>query len=570
MWGVESAPMFFRESPNIYALIAFSAGIALVSSKGNCQTSASSIDLGYRFGFLTAATHAPNIVNPGLGDSLGTSSNNTIRLSYSRDLVSLFSDNIAIRASLGVSQSFGSFFSSAFSLAYSGTFIHASAMARHEFGEIALGVGGWVDAPLSQTLTRTPAATNSILYPQWPLGFLLNVSAASWKFSGLAVQPMLFGEFDLTAYRQPNPNGNALLPFSAGLSLQWSRSSEDTPVVPNLSQASIIPQQITGIATIHSDIHFTTLGHRLAEGETVPIEAHDTLIRQYTMLPSQIGIGASHLAPEYHLLRPSDAEKFAIDSLARMDENSIARNLLNIIGARLRSSPDASVTLQYGDDHENSNYIPRYWKEAFHVSESQIVQTKGNVSSGKIGLAPTDPIVTQWIERTYALGEFGLDRNVEALRGVRSWYINLLQNGGIISHLSSTASDTAIVLQGLQAHSASSIVARFVAEDSAGDRAESFDTLLLNVQHAESESPPLRLRFIFLADSTQMDAIEMLMAKLSQTASNKVTIDYYFNKDGFPTWLEQKLQIIHGKEASHLLGASDRVGPRAVVTVWQE
>ncbi len=73
-----------------------------------------------------------------------------------------------------------------------------------------------------------------------------------------------------------------------------------------------------------------------------------------------------------------------------------------------------------------------------------------------------------------------------------------------------------------------------------------------------------------MADSTQTQQIEALMTKLAESSSKNVTIDYYFGKDGFPTWLERKLQSIHGTASSHLLDAQDMAGPRAVVTAWKE
>ncbi len=446
--------------------------------------SQSSIDLEYRFGLLTAADHTPNVVDPGPSNVTGTSRDNRFSLDYSRTLVSLFGDNIAIDGSFGVSQSFGSFFASALSLAYSGTFIHAAAMARHSFSNIEVGIGGWVDAPLSQTLTRTPASNRSILYPAWPFGTRVDIGYGKWAVAGIAIHPMLFGAFDFSANRQPGLNAASAL--SGGVSFQFMLGSTEAAnvsrtEVPEMAQISKPVEQSSETSAIHAEIHFTTSGHRLVSGESIPIEAHDTLIRQYTMLPSHIEMVGNHLAPGYALLSPAEAQKFTMDSLARMDENGIARNLLNIIGTRLRSSPEMSVTLRYGDGNASHDLV-NYWKERFHVSDSQIVQTKEGIASSKIGIGPTQPVVTQWIERTYSLGEFGLERNIDASRGVRSWFVDLMQSGEIISHLSSVSSDTAIILRSLQAHSASSIVAKFVAEDSAENRTASFDTLHLAVQ----------------------------------------------------------------------------------------
>jgi hypothetical protein len=570
--------MSSAKSTFIYIIFVLLTGIAFVTTEAYGQSLSSGIDFEYRLGFyLTAADHTPNVVNPGVGDVTGNSLDQTFRLAYSHDLVSLFGDNLTLSASLGLSQSLGSFTSTPISLSYSGTFLHAAVTARHPFRNLEIGLGGWLSAPLTQTMTETPQlASRSILYSQWPVGVQLSVAGTHSYFGDLPIYPALFGEFDFSAYRQPNVSFVGAL--TGGLRFEWkflgkeSSTEQVAAQSPNVSVPRV-PESTPSTETMRADIHFTALGHTLASGESVPIETRDTLIREYSMLPTTLQLSSNRLSPSYHLLHASEAESFTTDSLARMDERGIASNLLNIYGSRMRASPDFSVVLEYGKNGDAAaNWLLRYFRDVFWVSGTHVSLKKQEILMDHIQITPTEPVAIQWIERSYALGEFGLEHSVESNHGIRSWYVDLKQGNDAISHLTSVgaSSGTEIALTDLHAHAASAIVARFVAEDSSGNQAEAFDTLHLAVQQSENHSAPTRYRYIFLIDSSRIDEIDRLLVKLKESLTKNVTIEYYFGSEGMPAWLRKKLGSVSGTESLHPLSSDDLVGPRAVVTVLKE
>ena len=573
-------------------LFVCSLTLILCVTRARGQSPHSAIGLEYRFGVLNEADRTPNNVNPNLGDGSGLSRESNFRLEYTRSLASFFDNSLDLIATLGLSQSIGSFSTGAFTLAYNATSIHLVASAESRFSGIRASIGGWLDIPLTQTLTETilPAGTtrtSGLLHVGVPGGLRLEAGLATPPISGLPITPSLFGEFDVTAYRQPEISFiNAI---SGGVQFRWELggSKEVVPEVVDAIPASTTP------TPIHSEIHFTEHGNRIKSGQAVSIESSDTLIKQYVMLPSQLDpseIGDG-IAPNYIRLTSEQASRFTKDSLTRLDETGICRNLLNILGSRLREASDSRVTLSFTPGRvlrsighmtsiQSDGYV-RYLIDVFHIPNDRIEQIVPAVDERTIVINGSssllDPVVTQWIERSYSLGDIGLDHSITA-SGATNWKITLTQNGDTITHFGNAAAgqEPSMMLRGISARNASEIVAHIEVEDGTGQRTQSSDTLRFSVHESDPYGRPIPtiLRFVLLADSSQSNTTERLIAKAADAAQyGNVRVNVYLHFGDLEAlhFLRQRVadalpraEIPTEAQAPQ---AGDGLGSRIVVTV---
>jgi len=513
---------------------------------------------------LTAADHTPNVVNPSLGNGDGTGQAQFLRLLYRHDLVTFFDRSITLGAAAGLSQGFGSFSSPAFTLRYSGTFAHTDLDLAFDLSPIGLALGGWLDIPVSQSLTQTLAngadRNGSVLYSSWPVGLRVEASYTERIIASLPITPALFAEFDFSAYRQPNIT--PLQASSAGLAFRWNFGSEYTPIVIDTTGTVITPTA----PAIAAHIAFTYRGRPVRAKESIPIVAHDTLFRQYVMMPLQ-------LPASFHEFSQIEASRFTIDSLARLSENDIARELPNVIAMRLKSDSTSTVTLR-SKDIGTAQRLAGYIEHTFGIPATRL-RTQSGASEG-IELIPSRsslvaPIITQWIERSYDIDEIGIDHSIAATGGVRDWSIAIKQAGAPARTLNERT-DRSITLDRIHPSNASPLIAIMRAVDSSGLEAIASDTLQLAVATTSGQQSGATSRYILLADSAQSAIIDRIIEKIKSAGpADGISIDYYFDASGFPAWLGKKLRDagFRSQEINHVLSPQGPLGPRAVITTTQ-
>ncbi len=244
------------------------------------------------------------------------------------------------------------------------------------------------------------------------------------------------------------------------------------------------------------------------------------------MLPSQLETSnrGDGLAPGYILLSPEQAADFGKESLTKLDESGISRNLLNILGLRLRADTTAHLTFQTPEPvfKYSGGYID-YLTEVFHIPGKRVKAVSApKLQQGLAILAEPvsvlDPVVTQWIERSYALGDIGLEHHVDPK--ITDWQITITQHGYRLAQFdkASTAVTPSMMLHGISTSNASEIVASIGAKDSNGNIITSTDTLHLSAKSAEFEPDtiPTITRFVLLPDSSQSKMIERLIDKAKE------------------------------------------------------
>jgi len=537
--------------------------LSAANSFGQAQ---SHVELDYRFGLLKAATHAPNVINQNYsGSGEGLSRENTFGIGYSRTITSVFQNNLNIDGKAGLFQSLGSFAASdgAFSLSHTATFLRFGADLSHSFPGTELGIGAWLDLPLSQSLTEavtsqgTTRSDNSLLYSSIPFGLKLEIGLTDRVISSLPLYPRLFSEFDLGAYRQPEVSlGQAA---SIGIGLQWSFMSAMPDTITS------IPISENSGRQLEAQVHFVYQGHPIRPGEKVLIEPQDTIFRQYAMLPS-------YLPNSYHHLTQEEATRFSIDSLARLSEDQLFAELPNLIGMRLKADAAQSILLKAKDSiaaHEITDYL----QHIFSIPQNQVTLANREDRLEHVAIDPLSnsllsPAVTQWIERSYLLREIGLEHSVKT-GSANSWHITVEQQNGPVTTIADGHEGT-LSLDGIRASNNSPIVATLYASDNFGSQITASDTLHLGLSGGDQTTAPTVTRFVLLADSSQMITVNRLCQKMHELLPAKQTsIDYFFDRSGFPGWLQTRIAQsgIAGRESSHTLDFDDVIGPRAIITI---
>ncbi len=192
----------------------------------------SNLALEYRFGLLTEATHAPNIVNQFLVPGTGTSSEHTIRFLYEHRVAGE-EHTVSLTGGFGVAYSSGSFTSDPFSspskdftLQYSALSLYLRATVGIPLSNFCLDLGGWLGAPVVHSLqeslvsgtTTTVIASNSAIdYTRPPAGIRAEVNYLKPLSRKLPITFGLFSELDLDAFRQMGMNAT-----SAGIAIRWN------------------------------------------------------------------------------------------------------------------------------------------------------------------------------------------------------------------------------------------------------------------------------------------------------------------------------------------------------------
>lgn len=578
--------------------------LALASTGAWCQSLQKEFELEYQFGFLNAATHQPGVVDNFGFDIGGLSHDHTFRIGYYQQILPFFDRRLFIDAGADLAYSNGGFVSDQipptnenFTLTYISTSVRLKAGLDYPISNFDARFAGWLDIPLSRSLdeklisssgTQVIASNAEIEYRPVPFGVRLEALYSKPFIPSLPITPALFAEYDISASRQAgiaNPFVNAL---SIGLSLKWPFGGEEKAKPVD----SVIKLNSVSTAPIHAEVFFTERGRRISSGEAIPIEPSDTLIKQYVMLPSWVTLSSDgkRLSKEYIELSEGESRKFDQDSLTRLDEHAIDRHLLNIFAMRLRTTDGSKITLvASGSDSVIARSISNYLEQVVRIPRHQIQIEIVPAQEGSIEILCSpqsilDPVITQWIERRYSLGAIGLDRSIEANKGVRSWQIILTQDGDTIAHFGKNSDSTqglALMLRGLSAHNSSEIVAGMTVEDSGGSSARVMDTLRLSVINGATPSGliPFKTCFVLLADSSQDKTADKLIKKIADLSNtNNLRIEAYFENCNNPEGAKLKNKLLSGPLRDMIIskhdnadfnGSSDLSGPRAILIVTE-
>ncbi len=439
--------------------------------------------------------------------------------------------------------------------------------------DASAAIGLWLAIPFASTATETlsilgptgakftNSATDSvvlsnaqILRAGLPFGLAISLSPLTFHASRFDIAPRVFGSFDISGFNSIPGNLSfadaftTALSFGVGVSLTLHNSRTDSAgdgdptrraVVPITVGSQIVRPNVETSPVIRSSkltakLRFTLHSQPIPRLHKTVIGSSDTLIRVYEMLPTKVRFveQSDQLLRSYHELTPAEAAVFGIQSVLRLDPLEVEAEVLNIIGDRMRRDTAIQVRLQFSTTAEQDlglslrrmAAIESYLSTKYNLSTTRFHRDLGQpgpatLSANEIGIvglteaqnrALFAPLAMQWIERSIALGDIGIQRKVANVKGFAKWRLNLVQGehrlakfSGIDLNESSTAG---VDLSGVVARAGSDLVGVLMVEDSAGNVVTASDTLQMALT-ADAPDPttlPSVSRFVFIADSGQV------------------------------------------------------------------
>ncbi len=545
------------------------------------QQPASSLELQYRFGYLTEATHAPNIINQ-FGTTIGGSSQeHTVRLGY-RHTIALLSDIFSIDGAIDAGYSIGSFTSDPFtysspgqqfSLQYRSALLEARLGLQCRLSDLSMGFSGWASLPITPSLRESLvtdgndsaiAANGSILYSRIPAGIRLDIGYSKPLFGNLPITAGIFTEFDIDAFRQQNSFSEST---SGGITLLWNFGNGPAPTIaesPAPTNPTPVPEPSLPTNELHAEVHFTEQGKAVNAGETISILGADTLIEQHTMLPEAIPLAAIAEAKFDHWARHS----FSIDSLTRFTEQEIATELPNILGLRLQQAPDIFITL-IAPDSLAIQPLVQFLIRNYMISKRQVLFRRGPAQLKLVEILPSDPalftpVLTRWIERNYTMKEIGIERSIQPDSTVRNWSLAVEQLGTVWPLVTSrSVARDEISLQRIHPNTTAPVIAILHVTDTAGNTVIAYDTLHFSAHSTERSNAsvtPRKTRYVLLpTDTTRMLLDGQLREIKSLDTDPTTTLDYY-ESNGIPAWFISLVENVgllgnvffHKEEANNL------------------
>jgi hypothetical protein len=202
-------------------------------------------------------------------------------------------------------------------------------------------------------------------------------------------------------------------------------------------------------------------------------------------------------APRYVRFTREEADGFSLRSLARLDARELDRQLLNILGYRLRSEPEATVVLRYPEEMaDRAAWLRDYLRDIWRVEPArvelrrQIPSRASSPSRPGISIASSSdavaaPVSSEWLVRELRAPVLGMAERVEAGAGLRAWSLRLRvgerelarYDGTRMSELRSV--DLSLRLDGRSMEGRMPLAATLAVIDSAADTAVARDTLEL-------------------------------------------------------------------------------------------
>lgn len=531
--------------------------------------------LTYQYGYPLAIERAPGIINRFGTSGSGKSYDHTFGIGAALKFPGLFTTSIGLSPQLQYRFSLGKFTSEHYRsisavdendqrVFSTNTFevtskIHSldlSIPLEFVFGKAGLHFGPWGSIEIARDITgkenitspsnahfpgggvsQTFASGDTIGTSHLHGGFEAGVSMRIPITQTMAIEPHLFSRVDLSVISAASAKA-----FSIGISFALSPIAAQQIHLPFDTQVIIKP-----VPKIAASIHFTKNGIRIDQHTPIDVTGYSTTFRQYTEYLPEIYFDdrSQRIPSRYIQLEPSQARQYAISSLANEELHEYEKNTLTILGVRLKNDSLAAVTvtasyatseneeLAKGRGESVKDYLTNVWLIAPKRISVSTVKTSEKPC---VTFSPSDesiaaPVATQWIEHSFHIPHMGIEKNITADAGLKSWDIAIMQKGKTLSHFSSTApaseqsfADFDLLgdpaQEGNPRNEAAPLVAFLKAEDFFGQSAEGSDTLILPSAADLQKNTIERKAFIFIflqrpaGDSLHNTMQELLMQKL--------------------------------------------------------
>jgi outer membrane protein OmpA-like peptidoglycan-associated protein len=297
---------------------------------------------------------------------------------------------------------------------------------------------------------------------------------------GISVRMNLASPVAGMSWREYEIGGRVALLFGAG-----GASSAPAPVPPSVltpeppAIAEVSPLPIQPVAAqalpepapkprprLRASIDLAgldTVGRRVPIGRVV---VNELLYRRVApLLPAIFFDRDSVLLPgRYAALTSREADAFSIDSLSTVDLLDLQHHTLDVIGARMRRDRSARLALagSVSKDEEGSlaglrvETVAGYLRDVWGIDRSRISLRRGgfmgrsNEATGdgradnrRVELssnveAITAPVLTERVARDFNPPAVIMSPAIDAEAGVKSWHVELRQNGNIVARYSGT------------------------------------------------------------------------------------------------------------------------------------
>ncbi len=330
--------------------------------------------------------------------------------------------------------------------------------------------------------------------------------------------------------------------FSAGVSFSIAPLTAPTFSPP---QDTVHSNAITSFQ-LEGGIHFTKNGVRVAKGSAIDVAGFNIFNRQYTELWPEIYFEKGSFDLRHcKTLSESEVSTFTPADLTHKELSEFGAQAINIIAYRLKKSEDASIVLHasYTDESRDIaqlrlDALEKYFSHLWNISPDKLSK-KDLPSDAHYGCYITSsdpdilaPVATQWIERSYQIPHIGLEKEIVATAGLKSWTIDITQSDHLLTHFSgndpndeSSITDFDLGSDSNIQSSPAPLIASLHIEDFRGQQLTVSDTLAIPSVEASIHSVTERERFhfVFLPDQTS-SIHDLLLDKCLSSIKNDAQI----------------------------------------------
>ncbi len=337
-----------------------------------------------------------------------------------------------------------------------------------------------------------------------------------------------------------------IIPIHPSLSLQqevaldvnigaWSSRSTASPLRPsigctfrlNAPQAprveSVPPDTVISPALSLSIAAIDSSGE---QRDTANITIHSVLNRRYIALPSLIQ--PSKTLHSFALLQPAEVAAYSPDSLQHATEQEIYRDLLNIIGSRMRADTSGALVLAATPslaENTTAEAIRTYLMDIWSVDAARLpLQSANNTAlpSGSTTFQPSSPallapLLLQIQEESIEAPSITIEKKLRDTD--LHWIIEVQRDSRTIKTIPNTAAESgqhtlSLLLSDLASDTTqSALIARLTAVDSTGRQTSVADTLHIDVKRSRDGIDTIHTYVLFLprADLAITTAINDLL-----------------------------------------------------------
>ncbi|MEO5929310.1 MAG: OmpA family protein, partial [Candidatus Kapaibacterium sp.] len=294
-------------------------------------------------------------------------------------------------------------------------------------------------------------------------GLFTNISYMLPLSKRILVLPELSLRYDLPSLLNER-NWHALgITMGAGVMFDLASDTAAPPPPPVARTSPPSPSQRSGAVTAAIDLYSVDQANNRLPAATVHI--YEVLYRRRSGMLGTVYFdrGSSAIPSRYRMISRDETGRFVADSLAGLDAMRIHYEGLNLLGARLRETPSAAITLggltskgepaTLGRARAESirRYLADIWgidtsrvstavegaapKRANEKSEDGRAENRRVEVTGSRGV--TSPIVMERTRRDFEPPLIAMDPKFTAGAGVKRWKITLTRDADTIGRYSS-------------------------------------------------------------------------------------------------------------------------------------